>query len=543
MIEALEAPAAVLTLELSEPLESLELGVPAVGSAYRSALLLARRESEIVGLLRVRPGPGGMVSAELLEGALDRQLPGWRNRPTWHGVSGPEAVAPHVTVVVPTRSRPAALVGALASILDCDWPSFDVVVVDNARDGQTATALRRHFGEHPQLRCVQEPRPGVSAARNAGVSVAAGEIVAFVDDDVVVDRGWITALVDNLADTGAACATGLVLPLELDTPAQLTVEQIGGSAKSAEPRIFDPTDGGLRERLPWYADGRIGSGANVALHADVARALGGFDETLGAGTPTRGGEDLDLFLRLLRAGHHVSYDPRAVVWQRHPRLPAGLRRQAFSRGIAFGSVLVGWAGGPEQRLPRGWRHVLQRHAPGNGSRLAAIGQGLQLAGLLVAPAAYRESVAAQARLPAPRAQPKVVLEPPTRPAGDAPRPEPAPQRAVPVWIDVALIGLLAAAAAVTLVPAPVPVRLVVLLAAACLVPGGALVRYIGVDPGVAGIAMAASLGLAFETAASLALVWTGWWHPEVLAVGVAAASALLIVIDRSRRRLAPPRFS
>jgi hypothetical protein len=71
------------------------------------------------------------------------------------------------------------------------------------------------------------------------------------------------------------------------------------------------------------------------------------------------------------------------------------------------------------------------------------------------------------------------------------------------------------------------------------VPGGALVRYLGLDFGVSWLAMAAGVSLGVEVLGSLALVWTGWWHPEVLAIALGAVSVLFIVLDWGRRRAAP----
>jgi hypothetical protein len=79
-----------------------------------------------------------------------------------------------------------------------------------------------------------------------------------------------------------------------------------------------------------------------------------------------------------------------------------------------------------------------------------------------------------------------------------------------------------------------------MLAAACLVPGGAVVRYLRFDFGASWLAMAAALSLGFETLASLARIWTGWWHPAAVAIGLGALSALIIVFDWSRRHGAGP---
>ena len=182
------------------------------------------------------------------------------------------------------------------------------------------------------------------------------------------------------------------------------------------------------------------------------------------------------------------------------------------------------------------RHLRRKGARASqaNSPRAKLLETLALTGLVAAPAAYRQSRRTHARLPAAPELPAIVLEPP--PARD--RDEPV-RAGPPRWADAGLVALIAAAVAVALAPAPAGIRIAVMLVAACLVPGGAVVRYLQLEFGASWVAIAAAVSLALEVAGSLALVWTGWWHPEVLAIGLGAASALLIVVDWSRPRAEP----
>ncbi|MFD2816573.1 glycosyltransferase family 2 protein [Paracoccus aerius] len=71
----------------------------------------------------------------------------------------------------------------------------DIVVVDNGPDPETEAVTRRN----PGVRYVQEPRPGLSRARNAGIAVARGDVAVFVDDDVRPEPGWIEPLLAGFA--------------------------------------------------------------------------------------------------------------------------------------------------------------------------------------------------------------------------------------------------------------------------------------------------------------------------------------------------------
>src|SRR3954468_2936554 len=102
---------------------------------------------------------------------------------------------PHITVVLPTRRRPAALRRALEGLARQRDPGvpWDVIIVDN--DSMPSAVL-------PPLpvpaRIVLESMPGASRARNRGVAEATGSIIAFLDDDVVPDDGWLAAVVEPL---------------------------------------------------------------------------------------------------------------------------------------------------------------------------------------------------------------------------------------------------------------------------------------------------------------------------------------------------------
>jgi GT2 family glycosyltransferase len=83
----------------------------------------------------------------------------------------------------------------------------------------------------------------------------------------------------------------------------------------------------------------FGTGANLAFRRDAIRAIGGFDESLGAGSPAGGGEDLDAFVRLLRSGQALSYEPAALVWHDHRVDEAELRKQMFAYGKGLSAYL------------------------------------------------------------------------------------------------------------------------------------------------------------------------------------------------------------
>ena len=237
----------------------------------------------------------------------------------------PAPSAGAVSVVVCTRDRPDDLARCLASLAALDPAPLEVVVVDNAPGtGSTRAAVDRMTG----IRYIAEPRPGLSAARNAGLRAARGEIVAFTDDDVTVEPQWAGRLAEPFADPAVAVATGLVLPAELDTEAQLLFEHaFGGFGQGYRPLRFG------REFFERYRSGSapvwsIGAGASMALRRTVTERLGGFDERLGAGAAGCS-EDSELWYRVLAAGLECRYEPRAVVRHHHRRTAGALDGQMY----------------------------------------------------------------------------------------------------------------------------------------------------------------------------------------------------------------------
>ena len=250
--------------------------------------------------------------------------------------------APHVSVVVPTRDRPRQLDTCLQSLLMLDYPSFEIIVVDNgATTPATGDLVADKYGSDPRVRYVREARGGTSLARNRGLAEARGAIVAFSDDDVRHDPHWLTELVRGFSaayDVGAV--SGRILPMALDTPAEIWLEQYGGFDKGSALRVFDLAENRPSDPLYPYTAGTFGSGANVAYQAKALRAIGGHDEALGGGTIARAGEDLAALFDIVASGRQVVYAPTAIVYHPHHREYAPLRKQLYGYGMGLTAFLT-----------------------------------------------------------------------------------------------------------------------------------------------------------------------------------------------------------
>jgi GT2 family glycosyltransferase len=400
----------VRLVDLDQPLLDVELPRPRLGGAYRSLLVVARMRGDPIGSAVIAVEPEGRVPREQLSLELRRQLDVDLDRPTTGApAGGATAAAPSrsVSVVVTTCREPILLCRCLRSILACDHDAFEVVVVEN-RPGSPATRhmLDQEFADDARLRYVEESIPGLASARNAGLTSAQGDVVAFTDDDVIVDRGWLrrSAEAFDRADD-IACVTGLILPLELETDSQRLLEQFMTLGKGFNRRTYRLPEARATYPLLPYTPGVIGSGANTVVRADVARRLGGFDARLGTGTPAVGGEDLDLYIRLLQEGHAVAYEPGAIVWHAHPDGAVKLRRQVYRYGVGLAATLTKQlVVGPERRallrtVPAGIRYLRDPTSRKNAGKTAGYPRRLdwlERLGMLVGPAAFGASMVVRA---------------------------------------------------------------------------------------------------------------------------------------------------
>jgi GT2 family glycosyltransferase len=260
----------------------------------------------------------------------------------------PLSVPGGVTVAVCTRNRPVDLEVCLTAILSARGArSADVLVIDNSPpDDETQRVVERHSG----VRYVVEPVAGLDLARNRALAEARNRWIVFVDDDVRVDDGWLDGLAAALREhPDAAAVTGLVLPAELGTDAQVRFERSGGFGRGYRQRRWhgrtDPTN-----PLHPLGAGVFGAGCNMAFDVSVFLYLGGFDEALDTGPPLPGGGDLDAFFRVLDSGAVLIYEPRMTVFHRHRRTNDELRKQYYSWGLGFGAFLDRRWRDPAQRL-------------------------------------------------------------------------------------------------------------------------------------------------------------------------------------------------
>jgi GT2 family glycosyltransferase len=333
----------------------------AAGGRYATALIFAVHEGRLVGEVELPLGDHPVSGAELDD--LLRYALGDR----WAAASpaGPEIALPFISVVIPTTMQhPDQLDRCLAALLALDYPDFEVILVDNRPDTSPARAgLHARLSRDPRVRVVGEPRRGISAARNHGVQVARGDLVAFTDDDAVAHPGWLRGIGRRFAtEPDVDCVSGVVLPAELETAEQIWFERSGSKLGQCYRPVSFANDGAWRglplggvrrarfeitattgdstEKHLVYRAGKFGMGANIAFRRGALRAIGWFDEALGTGTAARGGEDIAAITRLLHRGGRVAMDPASIVLHYHRADYPGSLRQMYGYGVGATAALA-----------------------------------------------------------------------------------------------------------------------------------------------------------------------------------------------------------
>ena len=323
-----------------------------VAGDYGAVWALVREYGRPRGMIRV-PFIDGVATRAQLSAAID-SLPAAPRVP--ESTPPLDRDLPSISVVIPSLlARADGLEACLRSLAELDYPDYEVIVVDNRPAGAEPVQLAG-------VRVVRETRPGISAARNAGLAEANGELIAFTDDDVEVDAGWLRAIARRFVEhPDEACVTGLALPSELETPAQVALEEYYGgfgprTFEAVSHRIRAPRgsslvgtatvdaigdDGRVRRTFSLYAAGSFGAGANMAFRVGALRRARRLRRRARSGhRHPRGRGPRDVRAARVARSRASASPPAAIVHHTHRRDEAALERQIRGYGVGYGALLM-----------------------------------------------------------------------------------------------------------------------------------------------------------------------------------------------------------
>ncbi|CAN5342407.1 hypothetical protein BH11ACT7_BH11ACT7_16240 [soil metagenome] len=474
------------------------------------------------------PQPRGFVEVDVTDSAVagSALLSAIADLPPIADVA--DVKLPPMSVVVCTKDRPDQLRDMLASIVDSGYPEFEILVVDNGPTSGLTKPVADEFRDRG-VRLVEAPAPGLSVARNIGIENARFDIIAFTDDDVVVDRRWLENLARGFAhgeDVG--CVSGLVPTAELISPSQAYFDRRVGWAASCERAVYHLDTPPAGDPLFPFRVARFGTGANFAIRRSVACELGGFDEGMGVGSPTGGGEDIDMFVRVLLSGYRFAFEPGAVIWHRHRATSQGLETQIYNYGLGLGAWLTKLMLRPRtcgmvvRRALSGVRHLRRvTTVADRETDPAPLGfdgfDKLERRGVLAGPMALlRTRLAGREAFP-------------LRPGGPPMTAAALAGGLCTTAIFAGLAGLLTAIEAV-----PSPVRVVLLGVFVLLGPGSLALSWFANLPRNAVLALVPAVGLAITILAVSGLLLLGFYAPTAILLALAGITAAGGLLRRAR---------
>ena len=210
---------------------------------------------------------------------------------------------PRVSVVVCSYNGGRTLEHCIQSLLDIDYPNYEVIVVDDGSTDETGAILARY----PQLTAIHQKNLGLGEARNVGLRAATGDVIAYTDSDCVVDRDWLTYAVAVLEQSDAAAVGGPNL-----TPNDGRIAACVDAAPGQPTHVLESDQ--VAEHIP---------GCNMFFRRTALEAINGFDPQF-----RKAGDDVDVCWRLQQAGYWITFASSAFVWHhRRPRPRAYLKQQ------------------------------------------------------------------------------------------------------------------------------------------------------------------------------------------------------------------------
>lgn len=210
------------------------------------------------------------------------------------------------SIVIATYNGGRTLRQCLESIQKLRYPNFETIVVDDGSTDDTAQILR----DFDWVKVVSQKNHGLSAARNAGIKAASGDIIAFTDSDCIVDEDWLYFVALFLVDNSQMAGVGgpNITPCENT----LTHRAIGQAPGHATHVLITHKEA---EHVP---------GCNMAFWKSALQAIGGFNPIY-----HKAGDDVDVIWRLQDAGYTVGFSTAAFVWHhRRPTVSGYIKQQA-----------------------------------------------------------------------------------------------------------------------------------------------------------------------------------------------------------------------
>jgi glycosyltransferase involved in cell wall biosynthesis len=222
------------------------------------------------------------------------------------GTQAPEH--PFVSIILCTSGLRPTLAQCLERLTaqSQQYLNSEIIVVLNGPEDATFAQEVSRF----PVRLLNEPRRGVSVARNHAIPRAKGDILIFVDDDVLISPVWLEEIVKGFADSNVCCVTGRVIPAG---PLSLTTERSDRYYASQRALSTWTLDASNAKWYQYILGEPVGFGCNMAFRKTFLQNCSLFPPDLGAGSLIGGGDEFYMYVQVLKHGFRIRHNPAAAV--------------------------------------------------------------------------------------------------------------------------------------------------------------------------------------------------------------------------------------
>ena len=227
---------------------------------------------------------------------------------------------PFVSVIVPVLNREKFIGKCIESLLELDYPSYEIIVIDNKSTDRTMEIISKY-----PIKVFENEQRGSYVTRNKGVDNAKGDIIAFTDSDCVVDKNWLKNLVRNYTDDKIGGVCGEILSYPPKSIIEKFSDIIGINRVDLINQIVPKRKVELKRDSNIFLSAVFVT-ANCSFRREVFFELEKFD------TEYISGGDVGFGWKVLKAGYKLIYDPEAVVWHKHRETTKALIKIFYKYG-------------------------------------------------------------------------------------------------------------------------------------------------------------------------------------------------------------------
>lgn len=203
-----------------------------------------------------------------------------------------------ISVIIPTYNRNQVLVNTINSVLEQQFKSFELLIVDQSKKHNKKTQNFLENLNNKKVRYYKISPPSLPAARNFGLKKSLGDIVVYIDDDVILDPGFIKAHYDSYIKRKAVGVAGRIK--EKNKPVSDTLLFLRKTSFGAGNFNY-----------PKFAFAETAQGCNMSYKKSLLKKVGGFDTNF-IGNAMR--EETDVSFKIRKMGKKILYNPKASLY-------------------------------------------------------------------------------------------------------------------------------------------------------------------------------------------------------------------------------------